>query len=153
MQESEIVATTSSSDGRHSSIWCRGTTALSDGTENPSYVQLLNSEIIGKSLNKIDGICERIEGRWRRLASEAKAKYKIVKGAVAYQRLGYTKQLAVCELTRVCFVLTAVPNCGLNVANFWPWNYWIWHTFPFFQNPNFFYLQKLWFYVPKRLTP
>ena len=78
------------------------------------------SEIIGKSLIKIDEICERMEGRLRRLASEAKAKYEIVKGGVAYERLGYTKQLAVCELTRVCFFLTAVPNCGLNVADFWP---------------------------------
>ena len=66
-------------------------------------------------------MCERIDGRLRRLASEAKAKYKIVKDGLAYQRLGYTKQLVVSELTRVCFFLTAVPNCGINVVDFWPW--------------------------------
>ena len=58
-------------------------------------IQLLNSEIIGKSLINCERIeiCERIEGRLWRLASGAKAKYEIVKGAVAHQQLGYTKQL------------------------------------------------------------
>ena len=113
MQESEIVATIHIPFVYLKSLYNRNDHAASSDRENRSYVQLLNSEIIGKSLITIDEICEREEWRLRRLASEEKTKYKIVKCGVPYQRLGYTKQLAVCELTHVYFFLTAVQIAGL----------------------------------------
>ena len=63
MQESEIVATIHIPFVYLKTLYNRNDHAASSDRENPSYVKLLNSEIIGKSLNKIDGICERIEGR------------------------------------------------------------------------------------------
>ena len=97
MKESEIVATIHIPLEYLKRWYNRKDRAASSDRENPPYVQLLNSEIIGKSLIKIDEICERKEGKLRRLECEPKAKYIIAKGGVAYRRLGnITKQLVVC---------------------------------------------------------
>lgn len=100
-QENEIVATLHI-PYEHLKEWYN--TRNRATTDSGSYIQLLNSEILGSGLIKIDEGCERIEGRLRRLTSEAKSKYKTVKGGVAYQKLGNTtKQLAVLKGEIVSF--------------------------------------------------
>ena len=59
MQESEIVATIHIPIVYLKLLYNRSDHAASSDRKNRSYVQLLNSEIIGKSLIKIDEICER----------------------------------------------------------------------------------------------
>ena len=63
VKESEIVATIHIPLEYLKRWYNRKDRAASSDRENPPYVQLLNSEIIGKSLIKIDEICERKEGK------------------------------------------------------------------------------------------
>lgn len=97
VQDSEILATVHI-PYEYLKEWYKKKDCCSASVDQISYIELLNSEIVDKSVIKIKEDCTRIEGRLRRVAYEVKAKYRVVKGGVAYQKLGrLTKQIAVCR--------------------------------------------------------